>query len=359
MKEEAFSPKWLSPPGDTIADLMKERSVSLDSLASRLACQSFELQDMLVGETRLTTRLAGALAEHLGGSKEFWLRRDSLYWEDREKVDIESASTDWLQTLPIRDMRRWGWLGNASTKEEILSSCLAFFGVQDVLSWHLRYKSLLQKAAFRTSPTYSSASASVLAWLRQGEIQAERIHCAPWDPTGLERSLPALRKLTRQRLPSSFLPEITCICAANGVAFSLARCPSGCRASGAARFLGSGKASITLSFRYLTDDHFWFTLFHEIGHLLLHSDKSLFIEDGAAADLRESEANGFASCTLIPEELAEELPKIPTDRLSVRAFARRAGVSPGIVVGQLQHRKQLRHNELNMLKVHYTWGDCG
>jgi len=357
--EDTFSPKWLSPPGDTIADLMGERSVSLGSLASRLACSPSELQDLIVGETRLTSRLADALMEHLGGSKEFWLRRDHLYWEERGKVDIGSASKGWLQTLPIRDMRRWGWLGDAATKEEILSSCLAFFGVRDVLSWHLQYKNLLQTAAFRTSPTYSSESASVLAWLRQGEIQAERIHCARWNPTGLERSLPALRKLTRKRSPSSFLPELIGICAANGVAFSLARCPSGCRASGAARFLGSGKASITLSFRYLTDDHFWFTLFHEIGHLLLHSEDSLFIEDGAAADSREKEANGFASCTLIPEELAEELPGLPTDRLSVRAFARRAGVSPGIVVGQLQHHKLLRYNELNALKVHYAWGDCG
>ena len=338
---------------------MHERSLSIDLLASRLKCSRPELRNLIFGEMRLTPHLAEGLKEHLGGSKEFWLRREELYWSCRRKFDIGSGSKEWLRNLPIRDMRSWGWIEAGPEKVDTLSSCLAFFGVRDVLSWHLRYGSILQTATFRTSPTYTSESASIAAWLRQGEIQASKVKCAQWDPLKLERSLPALKELTRKRLPSAFLPELTRLCAACGVAFSLVRCPSGCRASGAARFLESGKASITLSFRYLTDDHFWFTLFHEIGHLLLHSENSLFIEGGSVTDSRETEANSFASCSLISEELAEGLAQLPIDRHSIRVFARRAGVSPGIVVGQLQHRKRLRYNQGNSLKVHYVWEGQG
>jgi plasmid maintenance system antidote protein VapI len=355
MTAEAFSPLWISPPGDTIADLMEMRSVTADALSADLGCAREELEKVIVGEIRLSPELADGLKRCLGATKSFWLRRDAQYWADRRKVNLEGASNEWLKSLPVRDMVRWGWISPGKGNNDLLSSCLAYFGVDDVVNWHLRYGNVLRASAFRTSPTYSSGVAAVLTWLRQCEIEAGRLNCSTWSPVALECALPAVRQLTRTRNPLVFLPELRRICAECGLAVSLVRAPSGCRASGAARFLRQDLASISLSLRYLTDDHFWFTFFHEVGHLLLHSSTLLFVEDGEGSSLREEEANSFASCVLIPEEFQEDLLGLAADRHSVRVFARRVGVSPGIVVGQLQHRGRLGYSRLNNLKIRYNW----
>src|SRR5262245_53695423 len=134
------------------------------------------------------------------------------------------------------------------------------------------YVGLQQIAAFRTSPSFDSQPSAVAAWLRQGEIETEAFDCNHWDPIRFRESLADIRSLTRQKEPRRFIPALQRCCAESGVAVAIVRAPKGCRASGATRFLTRHKALLMLSFRYLTDDQFWFTFFHEAGHLLLHGD---------------------------------------------------------------------------------------
>ncbi|HEU4689887.1 MAG TPA: ImmA/IrrE family metallo-endopeptidase, partial [Vicinamibacterales bacterium] len=162
--------------------------------------------------------------------------------------------------------------------------------------------------------------------------------------------------LTRQKDPERFLPTLIRACAECGVALVVLRAPTGCRASGATRFLSPDKALLLLSFRYLSDDHFWFTFFHEAGHLILHGEEALFIEADEMLDsVQEDEANRFAGDVLIPPEFKAELGKLPLTHRDVIRFAVRAGVAPGIIVGQLQHQGRLPRNRLNGLKRRFRW----
>ena len=144
--------------------------------------------------------------------------------------------------------------------------------------------------------------------------------------------------------------------------------PRGCRASGAARLSEPGRALIQLSFRYRTDDHFWFTFFHEVGHLLLHAGGKATVagahhpgwildgEGGLGADAEvESEANRFAEEVLTPSALKDELLSMRCTSDQVIRFGRSVGISAGIVVGQLQYFGRLRHNQLNRLKRRFSW----
>jgi Zn-dependent peptidase ImmA (M78 family) len=111
-----------------------------------------------------------------------------------------------------------------------------------------------------------------------------------------------------------------------------------------------------LSFRHLSDDHFWFTFFHEAGHLLLHGERGVFLEgDDTPSNGEEEEANKFAACILVPPEFQSSFLNLRADARTVIRFAMRAGIAPGIVVGQLQHLDHLRHNQLNRLKRYYVW----
>jgi Zn-dependent peptidase ImmA (M78 family) len=165
-----------------------------------------------------------------------------------------------------------------------------------------------------------------------------------------------MRTLSRLKDPQQFLPHLQVLCASCGVALVVVRAPKGCRASGATRFLSTEKALIALSFRHRTDDHFWFTFFHEAAHLILHAKDALFLEDGSdVTETEEAEANEFAARVLVPKEYIVELASLRPNLKSIVAFARRLGVAPGIVVGQLQHIRRIRRDQLNSLKRRYAW----
>lgn len=361
MTENSFAPDWLSAPGGTILDIIEERGISPKELANLLGISLDQTERLISGKDAITRDVAKLLSSRLGGSEKFWLSREINYRNEVARLQTSgsiSAAKAWLDELPLQDMQRLGWVRTRQGIENKLSEALKFFDVNDVAEWRDKYANLRSAVSFRTSPTYKSEPSAVLAWLRYGEIKSKKIRCGAWNPDAFERALIPMRRLTRIKEPSNFAGQLRDVCAENGVALVFARAPSGCRASGATRFLSKQKAMILLSFRHLSDDHFWFTFFHEAGHLLLHSDRPFFIEDGSEVSMKEEhEANLFSQNILIPPEARAELLSLKPDRQSVMKFAVKIGVSRGIVVGQLQHQKRLKPDQLNYLKRRYTEND--
>lgn len=349
-----FQPDWASVPGDTISDILEERDLSIKEFARHIDRTLEDTTDLLQGRVAITIAIARKLEQVLGGSVEFWISRDFQYREDITRLFGEGE--EWVKELPIGDMINFGWLTPVPLPSEELASCLRFFNVPSIQVWRKTYEEVLEMAAFRTSPTFDSRPASVVTWLRQGEIESEEIHCEPWDVNRFKNTLSEIRPLTRKKNPGAFIPELQRLCAKCGIAVAIIRAPTGCRASGATRFIAQDKALILLSFRYLTDDHFWFTFFHEAGHLLLHGKKHLFLEvDNSITTSEEQEANEFAALHLVPPEFQADMLNLPVDSREVIRFARRIGISPGIVVGQLQYHRRIKHNQLNGLKRRYRW----
>ncbi len=354
---QEFNPDWASAPGETIVDALKERDVSITEFTERMGHTREAMEDLLHGRATITIAMARKLEKVIGASLEFWMSRDFQYREDTAKLRQAEEET-WIGELPIGDMIKFGWLAPVPHPSDEVAACLRFFDVPSVGAWRNRYAGVQEMAAFRTSPSFDSRPAAVAAWLRQGEIEAEAIDCSPWDAKRLHETLSNIRPLTRKKDPRVFIPELKRRCAECGVAVAIVRAPTGCRASGVTRFISEDKALLMLSFRYLTDDHFWFTFFHEAGHLLLHGDKGFFLEiAGMAQTTEEQEANDFAARTLVPPEFLSEMLSLPVDRREVIRFAMGQKVSPGIVVGQLQHFCRIKHNQLNRLKRQYKWED--
>lgn len=352
---QEFRPDWASPPGDTIRDILRERHISEVEFARLMRITSERASELLEGRASVTIGIARRLESLFGASVEYWMSRDFQFREDLAR--FRSGEEQWLAELPLGDMKRYGWLKPAPHPANEVASCLRFFDVPTIGAWREKYANLHQMMAFRTSPSLDSKPGAVAAWLRQGEIIAESIECGSWDAKRFEQSLPSMVPLTRVKDPRRFVPELQNRCAASGVAVVIVRAPSGCRASGATRFLSPNKALLLLSFRYLTDDHFWFTFFHEAGHLLLHGDK-VFLEGlDVPTNAEESEANQFAEDILVPPPVRPELLKLGPNTREVIRFARHIGVSPGVIVGQLQHRGRIKHNQLNGLKRRFRWQD--
>ena len=348
-----FRPNWVSAPGDTISDILEARGLSETAFAKRIGQSDEQTRHILNGRAAITIAIARRLAAVLGASVEFWMSRDYQYREDIRKLEIHA---DWLSQLPIGDMIKFGWLTSVPHPSEEAAACLRFFDVKSVPEWRRKYNDWNERASFRTSPSFNSRPASVISWLRKGEIEASKINCSTWSAKQFGHTLVEIRSLTRQKNPNKFLPQLLRICAKSGVAVAIVRVPNGCHASGAAFFVSSNKALIMLSFRYLTDDHFWFTFFHESAHLLLHRERGLFLESSDQPSTREEkEANEFAANILVPIRHKKRLLELGANSRQIIKFARVLRISPGIVVGQMQHHGLIGFSQMNSLKRHFSW----
>jgi len=154
-------------------------------------------------------------------------------------------------------------------------------------------------------------------------------------------------------MPPDFIRRLQTRCAHCGVALVCTPALPKAPISGATRWLNN-KPLLQLSGRFKTNDHFWFTFFHEAAHILLHGKKDIFLEniEGTAMDKeKEDEANTFAVNALIGKKswrvLRQHLP-LSTDQ--IEQYAQKLRVHPGIIVGRLQHEKLVPHHFGNRLK---------
>jgi len=354
MTSMEFHPNWTSAPGDTITDILQEHEISIVQFAEQIGQTLDDTHNLLQGRSTITIAVARKLERVLGASVEFWMARDFQFRQDVARLN--NINKQWLADFPLGDMINFGWIKPVPFPKEEVDACLRYFDVPNVQAWNEKYGSL--RAAFRTSLSIDSRPAAVAAWLRQGEIVADAITCKPWNAKQFQESLQYIRSLTRLKKPDQFIPKLQECCSENGVSVTVVRAPNGCRASGAARFISTDKALLQFSFRYLSDDQFWFTFFHEAGHLILHGGESgIFLEGvDTPSDTLEMDANEFAERIIIPQELKTEFLSIRDVDTAIR-FAVRLGISPGIVVGQLQYFGKIKPNQWNNLKRYYKWGD--
>lgn len=359
MPEASFQPDWFSKPGDTLLTLMEQRELTSETLAQKLGCGRSVVQGLLSGTVAVDEELAGGLSKYVGGTPSFWRARQMKYLEALSraaKAVPKETGSEWVSLFPHRDIASYGWVERNAKQDQLIQAYLAYFGVSTPQEWSDKYERSMHETAFRTSPTFASKVGAISAWLRRGEIEASAIPCAVWQPERLRKSLEEIRVLTKAKSLAYFLPRVRKFCAEAGVAVVFVRAPSGCRASGATRFISRNKAMVILSFRYLSDDHFWFTFFHELGHLLLHKSSMTFVdgEPGIAGEL-EAEANSFAASVLIPPSRRDELIDLPARSDRIIRYAYSIGVSAGIVVGQMQHHGLIKPKQMNFLKRRFDW----
>ncbi len=214
-------------------------------------------------------------------------------------------------------------------------------------------------AAFRSGNARQKLSPeAVAAWLRLGELKGREIECAPFDKSLLESTLPEIRSMT-MRLPDDFLPRLTVLLAHAGIALVLCPHLPKTYAHGATFPLGREKTVLMLSIRGKWADIFWFSLFHELGHILLHDRNAIFVDydnGDTRLEKKEKKADEFAANTLIPlPQWSAFIGRGLFDADSIRVFVHEVGVDAGIVVGRLQHENILQPSWKNNLRTRYEW----
>lgn len=354
-----FEPDYVVTPGEILEELLLERDITQTNFASRIQMSTKALNQIIKGKAPITPDTALKFEAATGMSAGTWGALESSYRnslaKEQESLRLEGI-VSWLDGFPISDLRKLGYIvSTARDKVGQVAELLRFFEVVNPQAWEEVW--LQPQAAFRTSSTYTPSVKSLSTWLRLGDIQARSIEVGEFSRERVVKELPSFRALMRKDGKYS-VPKLTAICNELGIVLVFVPELSGTRCSGAARWLAPDRALIQLSLRHKTDDHFWFTFFHELGHLLKHSKKVVFIDsdNGQTRSAEEVEADKFAEICLIPSQYEAEMQSLH-DLASVQAFAKKIGASEGVVVGRLQHLKIWPFSKGNQLKIKLNFTD--
>ena len=347
--ELTFEPDYAVPPAGTLRDTLGALGLSQSDLAARTGLSLKHVNQIAQGLAPISPETAILLEKVTSVPAKMWTLLEATYRAalaraaDRETL---ASQVDWLQQVPVAELIRRGFVDRDADPPRRVEQLCKFFGVADHARWEQVW--LAPLASFRQSPSFASDAGAVATWLRLGELEAATIDCALFNARRFKAALATVRSLTLVE-PEESGDAVIEECANAGVAVVFVPEIGNTRASGAARWLTPTKAVIQLSLRYKSDDHLWFSFFHEAGHLLLHSKKQTFVTIGQDTDRMEEQANAFAANHLIPKKYEPELATLGTDD-DVLEFAQRLGIAPGIVVGRLQKQELWSWRRGNHLK---------
>jgi HTH-type transcriptional regulator / antitoxin HigA len=349
-----YEPDVAVPPGANILELIEAKGMTQHQLAARMDRPPNKINEILHGKRAITVETALELELVLGLPAAYWLEREKSYQLAKARLAAEAgfhARSETLKKYPVAAMVKLGWIRKGATLAAQIRELLAFFGVASPAQLD---KPAVLAPAFRKSLVKQACPYALATWLHRGIREAERIDTQAFSAPGLRSVLPKLRALTTETL-DHFAPRMVELCAAHGVAVVFVPHLPKTFASGAAFWVGD-KAVVQLSLRSHEDGQFWFSFFHEVGHILFHGKKAAFVDDFKTDDSeQEQEANAFARSLLIPDADYARLTGMSfKEKAVVGEFARIIGVAPGVVIGRLQHDGLLGFHQMNGLKAWYT-----
>jgi HTH-type transcriptional regulator/antitoxin HigA len=362
-KRGHFTPDWISPPGDTIADILDERDWTQQEFAKRIGYTTKHISQLINGKVSITQDTAMRLERVLGSSAGFWLTREAQYREAEARLiatkNLESW-VPWAMRMPFKELMNTGFITkrrtSASTILDIVNDLLGFFGVASPDDWEKQYAA--KEVSFRRTKTDQSDIGAISAWLRMGEIASEKVDGPKFNPAKFEKALSEIRSFTTMP-PEEFDPLMKKLCRDSGVVLVYIPSIPGAHVSGAARWLNLHKPIIQLSLYGKMNDRFWFTFFHEAAHILKHGKDAVFLDEleGPRLDSEEEqEADQWASNILIPAAAQEKLRHLNSKK-SVQELARDISIHPGIVVGRMQHEHIIPYKNMNGLKEHFEFSN--
>lgn len=364
-EKNQFTPDYAVHPGSILREILESRNIKQVDLAQRCDLSEKKVSRIVNEKAPISAQLAMRLERVLGMSADIWngLMADYQLHQTRQKERDElSEAVSWAKKFPVDEMVGRGWLPDGLEGADLVDAVLRFFDVGSINGWTRKWGQL--GVSYRHSGAFQSSEKALAVWLQAGEHLARNIPCAPFDKSEFDQALDSIRDLTTKE-PEVFEARMRELASSCGIALALVPELEETRAYGATRWLSPEKAFIALSLRHKWEGQFWFSFFHEAAHIALHGKREAFVDEKpnqketADQEALEEEADEFAQNLLIPQDAYEQFVsgQAYKKKTNVRAFARRVGIAPGIVVGRLQHDGYLPWNWMNDLKRKFTFVD--
>jgi len=347
------------PPGETLKEELEAIGMSQVEFAKRTGRTPKTICEIINGTAPITAETAIQFERVLGVDASFWLNLERQY---QEALAIQKEEQDliifekWSERFPLKEMIEKGYVIKTMTAVDQIRVILNFFGVAGINEWENIWSAHLSSLLCRGSDTFQKNPYAVAVWLRKGELLASEIQCEPYVESDFREMLYKVRNLITKN-PSSLQEQIQEYCKKVGIAVVFLPELTRIHLFGATQWLTTQKALIMLSLRGKTEDQFWFSFFHEAAHVILHGRKKMFIDKSLNMQGKEEEeADNFSADMLIPAvKYKKFVRRASFSEESIKKFAASVNISPGILVGRLQHEKKILFSHYNQLKVQFEW----
>ncbi len=363
-KNRGISPDLLIHPGETISDLLDERGMTQKELAHRAGVSEAFLSDVIHGKKDISKGLAMGLEYALGVPVSFWLNLQANYDAEllslEEEESVQDDEKDVLKALHevVDYLSKQGVIDTKSTPNEIIISLRKVFKVSRLTL----LRTLTPAGSFRLSDKVTVIPDVLGAWLCLSKIyESKNTATTSFDP---ERSveLGAKLKSFMLRPRGDFQKPLKELFSEYGIDFSIIPSFKGAPVNGYISRKDDGKYRMVLSLRGASADIFWFSLFHELGHIVngdvTKSGDYIDVEN-SNRDGKEHAANETAERILLEEESYRTF--IDTNDFSygsIKAFAEKQGVPSYIVIGRLQKEGIIPWSWYQKYKPRYKWAEA-
>ena len=337
-----------TPPGATIKEQLSDRGMSQKEFAARMDMSEKHISKLINGDVHLTPDVAVRLELVLGVPAKFWNNLESIYREKLVKVEMENTmdtDIELAKQFPYSEMSRFGWVPETRDAKEKVIYLRKYFGIVEL---SLLENEQITRIACRRLAITEKSDLALMAWVQEAKIIARGIQTEPINIKGLIAAIPDIRKMTVMK-PNEFCPKVKKYLADCGIALVFLPHLKGSFLQGAT-FLDGNKIVVGLTARGKDADKFWFSLFHEIAHIL---EGHIYRGRGVSEE-EEKQADVIAANILIPEDkLQQFIGRGDYSIASIAQFAETIGIQQGIVIGRLQNDKQLDYRQFNQYKVKY------
>lgn len=337
-----------TPPGATIKEQLNDRGMSQKEFAARMDMSEKHISKLINGEVKLTPETAVKLELVLGVPAKFWNNLEAIYREKIVKAEAENAmdaDAEIAKQFPYSEMAKFGWIPETKDTKEKIIYLRKYF---EVVELSLLGNEQITRIACRRLATTEKSDLALMAWAQEAKIKARDIQTSPINIKELLAAIPELRKMTVLP-PGEFCPQVKQYLVKCGIALVFLPHLKGSFLQGAS-FIDGNKIVVGLTARGKDADKFWFSLFHELAHIILGH----IGQPNGTSDEDEKAADQWSGDMLIPPGAFECFRRAcDYSEKNVIRFAREQGIAPGIVVGRMQIEGMIKYSMLNDLKEKY------
>lgn len=327
-------------PGDLLQEELDVRGWSQADLAAILQRPVQAINEIITGKKSITVETALGLATALGTSPEYWMNLESAYRLDLATQGAQEGREDPVARrarlyhfAPVAEMLKRNWVNVKNNKDldEVEKGLCNFYQVDSLSMVHQPL------CAARKTQQDEELTSAQRAWVHMVKVQSEGRPFKPYSQKGLKKTA---KLLVHQSVNEEQIREIPKILDELGVSLIFVEAFPRTKIDGIA-FWHNDVPIIGLSLRLKRIDYFFFTLLHEIAHILNEDAKEakldLNILDVDEETDREKRANYDARESLIPsDKLDLFLAKNPRlSKIAILSFAQKLNIHPAVLVGRL------------------------
>lgn len=347
-------------PGETLKEMLDDRQMSQRELAIRTSVKEPHISGIVRGKKPLSVSFAKKLGYALGVDANFWINLQSNY--DKELADYEELNE--ISTEEINILQKIKGIVDYAKDIQIIDpdaeGPILVIELRKLLKISkLTYiNKISQSGAYRLSSADNVDADILFTWLRITDLITERQQLeADLDLELLKEKLPLIKALTFEDMETIHI-ELKKHLAECGIKFAIVKHFTGAPVQGVIKKSDDGTLSLIMTLRRKFADVFWFTFFHEIGHIINGDIKDRLIDYEGIENEIETKANQFAADLLIDSEKYKEFLDFGDFSIPmINKLCEELKIPAYILIGRLQKDEYLDYANYSNQKIKYNLDD--